>query len=165
MKDIRLEDSFNMTDSTIRGFVVLTKLDGTIVFKKENMIVEGGRTFIRNLAHDTLLSTKVETRTFGSIRFGAGLNPTTPTTTDLEDFITGYSIDLDKNNIVKSVSGDPLGLTISVQLTGADGQYEATSELGLFLDDDPATMFSRLVFDPVPITDGFEYNLTYYIYF
>jgi hypothetical protein len=47
-KEIHLSDSLKVSDSKIRGVVRLEREDGTVVFQKENMIVESGRRFIEN---------------------------------------------------------------------------------------------------------------------
>jgi hypothetical protein len=56
-----------------------------------------------------------------------------------------------------------IGLKITIDVTGQNGTDEVSSELGLFLSD--STLFSRVIFDPIPITDTLKYKLTYYIYF
>jgi len=56
-----------------------------------------------------------------------------------------------------------IGLKITIDIIGTAAVNDASSELGLFLSDD--SLFSRVVFDPIPLTENFKYKLTYYIYF
>jgi hypothetical protein len=92
MENIILKDSYFASDSPIRGYVILKREDGTIIFKKENMIVEGGRRYIRDLISskitDTALSNKIS-----SIKFGEGAEVTTPKMSALTEPID-YTKDL-----------------------------------------------------------------------
>jgi hypothetical protein len=255
MKEFTLQDTLRVSDSKIKGFVVMEREDGTTVFAKPNMIVENGRNFIKDLVYKQV-STDTETRKFSHISFGSGITPTIPTMEDLEIPITDLSkgtvdnstpVDISDTNLVWSEitttysyglvlptsavtgelfvmdnedttytlytatavdtwdagvaldstiilpdittedhgdyifstrnnklyyasyvlevlpSNNAIGLKITIDVIGTTGVDKSSSELGLFLSDD--TLFSRVVFDPVPITDTLKYKLTYYIYF
>jgi hypothetical protein len=209
-KELVLKDSVDISDSKIRGIVVIEKEDGTILFRKENMIVATGRQYLRNLVYG-LITSPAETRKINSIRFGTGLNLVKSSDTNLTSVISAYDISLTtlqwkkipledqtgydegvefpsnptENDLFlntyngnfyiytkamtvsNSISSSEIGLKISVNLRGQSGFTADITELGLFLNDTPtATMFSRLVFDKIPLTQNMEaYNLTYYIYF
>jgi len=163
MKEIILSDRLNLSDSKesgIRGYVILTRSDGTIIFKKDNMIVENGRTYIRNLVHSKLSGGTTEERSFANLRFGTGTTLTTPTTVASAITALGPNIPLSTSNVTVD------GISIKISLTDISGTTyasEVVSELGILLSD--GSLFSRLVFEPVPFTSDFTYNLTYYIYF
>jgi len=91
MKEFNLKDTLRVSDSKIKGFVVMEHEDGTIVFAKTNMIVENGRNFIKDLVYNQVATTDMDTRKFNSIEFGSGITPTTPTETDLESPIADLS--------------------------------------------------------------------------
>jgi len=247
MDNLILKDILRVSDSKIRGLVILRKDDGTVIFKKENMIVEGGRKFIRDLLFNQINNGILDTRKIVSVKFGCGSTTTAPDTTDLTGKIDGeylYKYDLNTTDLVWTQYTDPyssggtsplpinsetndkfidtvlekiftfdgtdwdlgedidfesedpeigtegdfyfntansklyivekvvvlipehlgIGIKLNIILEGSSS-YEATSELGLFLNSDSETLFSRVVFDPIPITAGFKYRLTYYIYF
>jgi hypothetical protein len=61
-------------------------------------------------------------------------------------------------------SSDGIGLKISATIRGNASSPAMISELGLFLDD--GSMFSRLAFEPVPLTGDMDaYTISYYVYF
>jgi hypothetical protein len=252
MKEFTLQDTLRVSDSKIKGFVVMEREDGTTVFAKPNMIVENGRNFIKDLVYNQVATDIMDARKFSYISFGSGITPTVPTDTGLEisipdlsglnavsitsstdliwsEVTTTYSyglvlptsaltgelfvmdnedttytlytatavdtwdagVALDSTillpDITTEVHGDyifstrnnklyyasyilevlpstnAIGLKITIDVIGTTGVDKSSSELGLFLSDD--TLFSRVVFDPVPITDTLKYKLTYYIYF
>lgn len=68
---------------------------------------------------------------------------------------------------VEPLTSPLIGMLFSCTIRGIASSFANINELGLFLNDgDPATMFSRLAFDAVPLTmDTDAYNLSYYIYF
>jgi hypothetical protein len=93
-KNIILKDSVNISDSKIRGIVVLEKEDGTIIFKKENMIVEGGRNYIKNLFF-TKVSGGTESRKIYTLKFGTSTVLTQVGDTDLRANVSAYTINTD----------------------------------------------------------------------
>jgi len=206
-KNVILKDFVNVSDSKIRGIVVLEKEDGTVVFKKENMIVEGGRNYIKNIFF-TKISGGTESRKAYSLKFGTSTVLTQVGDTDLKATVSAYTINTDSFQwkkiplesqtgysegisfpedpdeddlflntetgnfyiytnamIVSQLDSPEIGIKVSAILRGTDAQQLSISELGLFLNDNPATMFSRLVFDGFPLTNNSAYILSYYIYF
>jgi hypothetical protein len=93
-KNIILKDSVNISDSKIRGIVVLEREDGTIVFKKENMIVEGGRNYIKNIFF-TKVSGGTEDRKIYTLKFGTNTDLTEVADTDLKANVSAYTINTD----------------------------------------------------------------------
>jgi hypothetical protein len=106
-KNIILKDSVNISDSKIRGVVVLEKEDGTVIFKKENMIVEGGRNYIKNLFF-TKVSGGTENRKIYTLKFGTSTALTLVGDTDLKANVPAYTINTDSLQWKKliSTSGD-----------------------------------------------------------
>lgn len=168
---MRLQDQVNIRDSKIRGFVVLKKKDGTVVFKKENMIVESGRKFIREkflvsgvLDQDTYVGDYAD-YSLTHIAFGNS------------DVVTEYSMTSlvsENTNLRISVSGNTEADTAQmfvkfsgeIDLTTASEGY-TVKELGLILtaDGEDDDLFSRVVFDPIVVAATETYTVEYYIYF
>jgi hypothetical protein len=98
MKEFSLQDTLRVSDSKIKGFVVMEREDGTTVFAKPNMIVKNGRNFIKDLVYNQVATTNMDERKFSSIGFGSGITPTSPTDTDLESAIA----DLNETNAISS---------------------------------------------------------------
>mgnify|MGYP000876326606 CR=1 FL=1 len=67
MKEFNLRDDLRVSDSKIRGFVVLENENG-VVFAKPNMIVESGRQYIRDLVYGNVFT--AETKAFTKLEFG-----------------------------------------------------------------------------------------------
>jgi len=65
--------------------------------------------------------------------------------------------------LVTALADPQIGILFDVTRTGGD-PGQTISELGLFLNDSNK-MFSRLVFDGVPFSSAFTYNIKYFIYF
>lgn len=156
------KDTFRVSDSKIRGYVVLEREDGTVVFKKENMIVEGGRNYIKNLVHSKLSGGTSEARYIAEVKFGEGTTLPDSADTDLESNVADYDIALTTTELTV-LSGGEIGLKVAVEVVGTDTPTASVTELGLFLSD--GSLFSRLVFDAFPLNQTTTYNLTYYIYF
>jgi hypothetical protein len=89
MKKTILNDSFRVSDSKVKGYVVI-KQDGKIILRKENMIVENGRKYIKNL----VLSKITETRKINSIKFGTGTAPVSSNNTSLQTVISEYDLNI-----------------------------------------------------------------------
>jgi hypothetical protein len=227
MKHIKLNDEVMIRDFGIKGVVIVTRDDGTIVFKKQNMIVEGGRKYIKNLL-GAKLGFGAEDRKIDTMKFGTGssmvsvedntiTDPITLTNGDLDFVAVPYQIisgdlpdvvegkyikdstsifykgingswepieikssgwsendyqDIDgelfqyvKLMDISSVDDDDLTFKITGRLSGTGTNVTSISELGLFLNGDGEEMFSRLVFDPFPLSKGTTYTVTYYLYF
>ena len=91
MREFNLQDTLRVSDSAIKGFVVMEREDGTTVFAKPNMIVENGRNYIKDLVFNQVATTTMDTRKFSHIRFGSGMTATSPMMTDLETHIAGIA--------------------------------------------------------------------------
>jgi hypothetical protein len=187
---MKINDYVNISDSGIKGFVVLKKSDGTVIFKKNNMIVENGRRFLRELFINSLPITQTSTSaTAGGetytkefnlfslkyVGFGnAGtatifsqklLASTTPVFVKLTEADFLFEGDSGDNRIV---------IKAKLDNTNAPSGFLA-EELGLFLTKEEIVpiaagsvnqaLFSRVTFDPIPVASGDTYLLEYYIYF
>jgi hypothetical protein len=155
------KDTLRVSDSKIRGYVVLER-DGKVIFKKENMIVENGRNYIKNLVHSKLNGGTIEARSISTLKFGEGTALVDASDTDLVSNVPFYNKTLSITNLTV-LSGDEIGLKVTVEVEGNDSPAASVTELGLFLSD--GSLFSRLVFDVFPLNQNTTYNLTYYIYF
>jgi hypothetical protein len=100
MKHIKLSDTFRVSDSKIRGYVILRREDGSIVFKKENMIVEKGRKYIRDLVFSKI-SGETVSKYISKLKFGVGSFDdgtsaalTTPDMINLQNNISDYDKEL-----------------------------------------------------------------------
>jgi len=160
---IEIKDYFKIDDShsNIRGFAVLKQDDGTVLFKKENMIVKKGREFIlkKLMGEEVLAEDGITPVTFsnGKIEF----NNSTEMTTPLDESLKGSELaPISINFSSSNLSYTDLITTITVSITG---ETKIISELGIFLSDD--SLFSRVVFEPVSVSSTTSYTLTYYIYF
>jgi hypothetical protein len=242
MKKITLKDSFRVSDSKITGYVVI-KENGKIIIKKENMIVETGRKYIKDLVHNKIIGSGSEARKINSVKFGTGINPVVSSNTSLQTVQSTYDMSLttlgwkkiasaegptnptlvvignyfyntSDDELLIGTSGEPntweevlnyttgttlpttslteghffyntsakvlyvygktmvisqlntpdIGLKIDIYLTGKS-EDRNISELGLFLDGSGTEMFSRLVFNAIPLTNNNTYEISYYIYF
>jgi len=255
--------NYNNSRLPLKGYMVIEDLDGNILVEKENMIVESGRSFIRDLVYNQVATTTIDDRKFSYIRLGsdgtasysgmtdlnahiadiANINITSSGTLVWSEVQTVYSYSTDSIKPASPIDGElfiyinetpdpdtytlfeytsgtpgswdegleisysselpiidleshgdyyfntrnnklyytsyilenlpaslPLGLKISIDLEGNGSTTDPARELAIFLEDasepDPiSTLFSRIVFDPLPITAEFRYRLTYYIYF
>jgi len=283
MKEFNLQDTLRVSDSKIKGFVVMQDQEGKTIFAKSNMIVEDGRSFIMDLVYNQVATTTILDRKFTVIKFGSGNSTTTYDMTDLvteEATITEIDINItdlvwseyigsldldgledydnttkyydtdtlytlkgpgiwDDGTVVTDTATPPaspvvgdryfnslapgtgngtlytcitdntwtgaetvplaiisfaeddiylnsnnskyytytlvlteipatvgLGLRITIDVTGSGAITDAITELGLFTNDAiTEELFSRVVFDAIPLTENFSYKLTYYIYF
>jgi hypothetical protein len=68
--------------------------------------------------------------------------------------------------IITQLTSPEIGFKIESYLIGSGSGY-SIGELGLFLidNDENETIFSRLTFEPIPVSGGNTYEITYYIYF
>jgi hypothetical protein len=167
MEKITLNDTFRVSDSKVRGYVVI-KQDGKIIIKKENMIVEGGREYIKDRIYgDSAATIKkiffgnstkiVESTDVLSTTFTNSTTATSLGSLDIVDDSANFLID-------KTVDREVV-YTANVSKVILDLTEDSTlSELGLVLSDG-TTLFSRLVFEAVPLTDDHTYEIKYYIYF
>jgi hypothetical protein len=92
MEKIELKDSFRVSDSKVNGYVVIKEND-KIILRKENMIVERGRIYLKNLV-SAKLGLTTENRKINAIKFGTGLNAVLPTDVALGTNISAYDLNL-----------------------------------------------------------------------
>jgi hypothetical protein len=175
---MKLTDNVNVHDSDrIRGVVVLKKPDGTVVFKKENMIVQTGRQFIRENFVKNGLPTAFSDRFARTLDgyilthmgFGRDGSATTFGMTSLVNEKTPTSTSrtaLNQNTVVAGPGEMFIVFKATLNNVLQSDAYTA-QELGLFLTktDSPDLLFSRISFDPIPVSSGESYEVEYYIYF
>jgi hypothetical protein len=170
---MEFNDYLNINDSKIRGVVILKKEDGTIVFKKENMIVQNGRKFIRDkFASSGIVALAEYTSSLMSynlsyVIFGNSDVITEYTMTQL----ISPNIQTKQDISIGTVSVEEVNMFIRFRavLDRANQQTGYTAkELGFMLKDTSNgedLLFSRIVFDPITIGASEKYELEYYIYF
>lgn len=155
-----------------------TTLGTTLVWKKSTANVSEGLSdpgtvvvgdyFYNTTSSELKLGTAGTPDTWVTVSGASGGSfPTSPTPSEDDVF---YRTDLTKLYVytpaftVSSLSSPFIGLLFSCTIRGIVGSEASISELGLFTDT-PA-MFSRLAFDPIPLTeDADAYNISYYVYF
>jgi hypothetical protein len=162
MKKIKLEDSFRVSDSKVKGYVVIKEGD-KIILKKENMIVASGRKFIKDKTFGS------SSKSISKILFGKGTTPTQATDTVSTIDSVGYYDTGDTSNFSINLT-DNLTTVITINLDkNSLGVVSDTSlsELGLVLteSEEDDILFSRLTFDAIPLTIDHSYEIKYYIYF
>jgi hypothetical protein len=162
MKKIKLKDSFRVSDSSIKGYVVVKEGD-KIIFRKENMIVASGRKFIKDKSFGS------SSKSITKILFGKGTVPTQTTDAVSTIDLVGYYDTGDTSNFSINLS-DNLVTVITINLDKTSlGVVQDTflSELGLVLTENGQSdvLFSRLTFDAIPLTADHSYEIKYYIYF
>jgi hypothetical protein len=180
---MEFNDYLNISDSKIRGVVILKREDGTIVFKKENMIVQNGRKFIRDkfakfgISALSEYTSSLMSYNLSYVLFGNSDVITEYTMTQLVSpapNISGTPNSETKQDIsVGNVSVEEVNMFVkfraTLDRTGRQTGYTA-KELGFMLKDTssspgPDLLFSRIVFDPITIGASEKYELEYYIYF
>ena len=134
-KYLEFADNLKVSDSKIRGIVILKDEDGKIIFKKENMIVETGRTYIRDLVSSALLGTITTPDKIYEIQFGTGSTVTSSLDTTLENELSSYTrntTSLDWVTQEKTYIGTS---GTAVASDGVDGDYYfKTDTLALYLN-------------------------------
>jgi hypothetical protein len=171
---MELHDYLNITDSKVRGVVVLKREDGSIVFSKENMIVQNGRKFIRDKFVKSAIipfesfNTTLSSYSLSHIGFGNSDVVTEFSMTSLVsenlDFRTPVSI----LNTVIEENNTFIKFRAGIDRTASDTGY-TLNEIGLIMTSsgsgEAALLFSRVVFDPVTVGSSERYEVEYYIYF
>jgi hypothetical protein len=168
-----------MTDNIgPRGYVIMKKSDGTILFEKDNMILTEGRKYLRELFivnalpsdfNYTIQYLGIESQyslrsiAFGSSGIASQLNMTT-----LQNpiYINGDTFKIPIQKEMVEASNGQMFIVIKGSLTPNAGRI--IKELGLFLGNGTLVedkLFSRVVFDPIPVEEGETYDIDYYIYF
>ena len=81
-----IRDNYDVNDSLVNGLCVARTPDGKVLFKKHNMVVNGGRTAI----FDSIVNgRKLE---FTKIKFGNNISMTTRETESISSFTDGSYI-------------------------------------------------------------------------
>jgi hypothetical protein len=168
---MELKDFLNISDSKIRGVVVMKNSNGKIIFERENMIVQSGRKFVRDvfvrnaipaLANFAGLSNYKLTH----IAFGNSDVITEYTMTSLQS--EGIRIPINETNTTVEESTMFMKFRGSVNRSDSQSGY-TVRELGLVLtnpdNEQQDQLFSRIVFDPITIAPGESYEVEYYVYF
>jgi hypothetical protein len=175
---MKLIDNVNVHDSDrIRGVVVLKRPDGTVIFRKDNMIVQTGRQFIREnfiknglpLALSERFVKTLDGYILTHMGFGRDGSATTFSMTSLVNEKTPTSTSrtpLNQNTIVAG-PGEMFVVFKATLNNSAQSDAYTAQELGLFLtkEESPDLLFSRISFDPIPVSSGESYEVEYYIYF
>jgi hypothetical protein len=184
---MRIEDHVNFKDSKVRGIVTLKRSDGTVVFTKENMIVQSGRRYLWEKfmqATNIIVSNgeisaggigasytrQFDGYTLGELAFGSSGTATlfnqTALSREFSDAVVPRIL-LSNPSVELGSSDNPyIKIVASVDNTSSGDNF-TIHELGLFLTkaDNPSILFSRVVFDPIPVGSGDVYEVEYYIYF
>jgi hypothetical protein len=172
-----LKDFVSITDEkTVRGFVVFKKGD-VIIFEKENMIVSEGRRFIRELFINhgigiTDYSSEFTGYQLKSLAFGSSGQANTQSTDSLRSEIPNRRIAM-SSTVYEASPGQTFIKFRGVLNLASAGEGVIIRELGLFLTATATPLipsvtdklFSRVVFDPIPVEPGESYEVEYYIYF
>lgn len=196
MNNNEFKDSLNTISDEyqIRGEVEMIDLhNGKIIFHDHNMIVQGGRDFVRKLIlfaiknkFETPLSTEATYNRatdfpyLNLLKFGTGSDAsvlskseiTSITTSGSNEEIFVYTVHgsdpTKKVDLSFDATADSERLKLVCTVRGEDNLSESStgttlSELGLFLSD--GNLFSRITFDPITVNASSEFELKYYIYF
>jgi uncharacterized cupredoxin-like copper-binding protein len=162
-------DKVNVSDSRVRGFVTMTRLsDGHVMFKKENTIVENGRRyilskFITSLPGFATEGTMHAATVLDTMKFGKNGSVTNSSMTNLVSPIIDSTTTISQSNIIYNDTEIYVKFTAELDLSSSDSGYQV-EEFGLFIGEG-ATLFSRIVFDPIIVAPGEKYEIEYYLYF
>jgi len=171
---MKINDYIKVDDKTgPRGYVIFKKADGTVIFEKENLIVNEGRKYVRELFIKNAFTTskfvynnQYDDYELTKIAFGSAGSATSLDTDALGDIID-TTIDLTKE-LIEASTGQ-MYIVFKGSMTPDSGQV--VRELGLYLTDASEggvksdILFSRVVFDAAPVEADETYNLDYYLYF
>lgn len=179
---------------TLRGFVSLfDNVKQQYLFKnKENMIMSSGREYVKQLfvTHSGILSSNSEPkfpRQLGSefklsaCVFGTDSNVSQYDMTYVpSNYVLDYTIFNDSPEFSVTFTED-LVLELTINLNGSSTNQTMISNIALVLttadnsgdaktlltsgDESKTALFSRLVFDPIPVGAGTSQTITYCIYF
>ena len=183
MEVINVKDTVQIRDYIPRGIVVMEDIDGKIIFRKENMILEAGR---KAILKSVFTENNIE---FTGLVIGMDGSSST---SDMESLKEPFKDSEGNNKVIELVipkTTDELeedeyivdkglindkDLTIllktePIQLKNFEGGL--LREIGLLIKDkdddenDIDVLFSRLSVDPTPLSAQMEYTIKYYIYF
>jgi hypothetical protein len=183
-----------MKMNNIRGHVIIKKKDGTVILDKDNMIVLEGRKYIKELFIKSFSNTILPTNSpsnleeetargeydlefkgysISHMKIGDGGEATLLSSQDLTGGTTRF-VPITNSSIKFSNVSSDMFIIIEAKIDNiSQAQPFTVQELGLFLtvnantedeENDPI-MFSRIVFDPIPVASGDEYEVSYYVYF
>ena len=179
---------------TIRGFVsMFDNIKNRFIFQnKENLVMNSGREFVKQLfvlnsgiigaTNDVKFTTPLVPKfRLSACVFGTDSNASRA---DMEYVPDNYALDYTilATSPDFSVSfADDMVLQITISLNGLSTSQTMISNLALVLttgeedgdvmnllrsgDNSNTALFSRLVFDPIPVGAGTNQTITYYIYF
>lgn len=174
-------DKLPINDSLVHGFVVAEDDRGNVIFKKSNMVVNGGREAIASLINRTILENKDNTafKKFSSIKFGSNYTMTTPDTDSITKITdTGgkdlYTYDIVYDNETEGMAlceyDDDNNKYFKITVDVEAGIPAEIRELGLYFKDmseEKEILFSRVVFDPIFCGSNAaisSFKVTYYVY-
>ena len=165
---MKINDYASITDSKVRGIVVIKDANGKILVQKENMIVEAGRKFIRDsflavaLTETGLAYSEAK---LTDIAFGGNDNITEYGMTELVSEFPNTRVPLTSGVYTVGTTDNNIKFTASLDRTNKDLGF-VLRELGLIITNGATTsLFSRVVFDPIPVAAGEKYTVEYFIYF
>lgn len=122
-KNMSVSDTLRVSDSKIRGVVILSREDGTVVFRRENMIVGTGRSYISGLVSGAIAGTlSGSTKKISTIKFGTGTTLPTAGDIELEDNVAVYDTELDSDLVWKK-SADEVSEVATDPATVVVGDY------------------------------------------
>jgi hypothetical protein len=172
---MKITESLNISDSKIRGVVVIKDWSGKIILKKENMIVESGRKIIRDVFIKNGIFVKSSfIGTYSSyllthVVFGSSDVASQSTMTALESEV--LRVRLVESDVVVADNSVQIKFKAIADLTNSLTGI-TIKELGLLakkfegnIETNDETLFSRAVFDSIPVAAGEKYEVEYYIYF
>lgn len=171
MKVINVKDTVQIRDYIPRGIVVMEDIDGKIIFRKENMILEAGR---KAILKSVFTTNKIEFTGLAIGKDGSGstsdmIELNKPFTEDNGDevIIPLKTIDYDGEENIKYDDLYILIETEKIRLENYKGGL--LREIGLLIKNEKVggddVLFSRLSVDPTPLSAQMEYTIKYYIYF
>ena len=168
-------DKLPINDSLVHGFVVARDDNGSIIFKKSNMVVNGGRESIIALINNTMFNTEADNafKTFSSIKFGSNYSMTTPDTDGITEIgnPVAYQYDISTTREEKKAycEYDGPNKCFKIYIDVEANTPAEIRELGLYFKNrkDEELLFSRVVFDPIFCGANAaisKFTMTYYVY-
>jgi hypothetical protein len=168
-------ENVNIADSKIGGYIIVKDSSGNIILRKDNMIVENGRKFIRDkfIASAIKISSEYlgtyNTYSLTQIAFGSDGTASQKTMTSLVNELIRTEITQTNLRIVDNSFQIQIKAIVD-RVNSAEGIN--ISEIGLVIEEldegvstGTETLFSRVVFDTIPVAAGEIYEVNYYIYF
>jgi hypothetical protein len=172
---MKITENLNISDSKIKGIVVIKDQSGNIILRKENMIVESGRKFIRDIFVTNGIFAKANyLGTYSSflmthVVFGSNDVASQSTMTSLQNEV--LRVRLVENNVITDDNSVQIKFKAIADLTSSPIGI-TIKELGLVakefnngVETANEILFSRAVFDSIPVSAGEKYEVEYYIYF